>query len=53
MSDDVWLETDASVEDAAPAPAAKVLESVAQTLSEAPEGCRYDIELRVTEVKSE
>jgi len=46
---DTWLTADTKATDAEPKAAAEVLEAVAQTLKEAPDGRRYDIELTVSE----
>jgi hypothetical protein len=48
-SQEDFLNVDADGEDGAPEAVAAVLESVAQTLRESPDGCRYDFELEVTE----
>ena len=44
-----WFETEAEVSDAKPEPAAHALKSIANTLENAPEGRRYDVELTVEE----
>jgi hypothetical protein len=44
-----WLETEAEMSDAKPEPAAHVLNTVANTLENAPDGRRYDVELTVEE----
>jgi hypothetical protein len=47
--EDTWLETDAEAGDATGYAAAALLESVAETLREAPDGKRYDVDLTVEE----
>jgi len=50
---DVWLETDVSVENAGPLAGAQLIKSVAQTMRDAPDGVRYDVELVVRERDAE
>lgn len=49
MSEDVWLETEIGMQQATAGGAAHVLQSVAETLKEAPDGRRYDVRLTVEE----
>jgi len=50
MSDgETWWEGEIDAGDATPAAAAELLEAVGQTLQEAPEDRRYDIDLTVSE----
>ena len=47
--DDEWLNSDIHADDATGPASAALLEAVAQSLKEAPEGKRYDIDLNVEE----
>ena len=50
MSDDEYLNVDIETEDGAPEATAVLLEKVATTLRQSPNGCRYDLTLGLDEV---
>jgi hypothetical protein len=51
MTDDTWLETEAEADSATGPAAAALLDSVSQTLQEAPPEKRFDVELEITETE--
>ena len=48
-NEETWIEIDAEAGSSEPTAAAALLEGFADTLREAPEGCRYDVKLQIDE----
>jgi hypothetical protein len=49
---DEYLNVDGGIDTATPDAAGALLEAVAETVRKSPDGCRYDVEIQLTEVKT-